>query len=388
MLRLIDSSQKEKLLDISSINNPPPAEEIIPKVNHMLNSMKYDYKIYDSVSETGKQFENIIRNYKEIYGTYSYLGYSDILAILIAYDMVQKHQPIDKILDVCDNYFLLASPVLSDYRVLINDVNIYYDNIKELCENGQSLTEILNNKIYQACVFTLELPLPKDVTLKNFWEQIDFIGRNTNKYFSENDVILYNIFYNFSSSISERYFAEDRVYTQEDYDVFSDKLNGIFKNSEYPTYMTHAGKSVDFIFIKNFIKYMNTNKGYFSDQVISLLHILKNNDLELGDDVSMKPKGNELPSLGENINFAYQKLKEENSTEKLEEFSSLLNELCIKDDKLFVLTVLTNNPHGKLEYIYDEYLIETLEDLFGRDALKRYNIKFNDAPNLNDSDCR
>ena len=83
-----------------------------------------------------------------------------------------------------------------------------------------------------------------------------------------------------------------------------------------------------------------------------------------------------------------QKLKEENSIEKLEEFSSLLNELCIKDDKLFVLTVLTNNPHGKVEYIYDEYLIETLTDLFGRDSLKRYNIRFNDAPNLNDNDCR
>ena len=152
--------------------------------------------------------------------------------------------------------------------------------------------------------------------------------------------------------------------------------------------MTHAGESADFIFIKNLVKYMNINKEYFPNQVINLLRILKNNDLELGDDVSMKPKGNELPSLGENINFAYQKLKEENSIEKLEEFSSLLNELCIKDDKLFVLTVLTNNPHGKVEYIYDEYLIETLTDLFGRDSLKRYNIRFNDAPNINDTDCR
>ncbi len=387
-LGLLDSSQVEKLLDIDSTNHSPSSEEIIQKVKHSLKSIKYNYKIYDSVSETSRQFENIISIYQKNIAEYSSLNYGNILAILIAYDMVQKHQPIDEILDVCDNYFLLASPILSDYRILINEVNTYYDNIKDCCENGQNLVDILNNKIFQACMFQIELPSPKDITLKNFWEQLDFIGKNTNKYFSENDVILYTPFYKFSSSISARYFSEDRVYTQKDYDIFSNKLNRIFKNSEYPIYMTHAGKSVDFIFIKNFVKYMNTNKEYFSNQVISLLHILKNNDLELGDDVSMKPKGNELPSLGENINFAYQKLKEENSIEKLEEFSSLLNELCIKDDKLFVLTVLTNNPHGKLEYIYDEYLIETLADLFGKDALKRYNIKFNDAPNLNDSDCR
>lgn len=387
-LDLTDLSQKVKLQYINSANASPSPEEIIQEVNRTLKSIKYDYKIYDSVSETSKQFEKIISIYKKIAETYSALSHSDILTILIAYDMVQKHQPIDEIVDVCDNYFLLASPILSDHRVLINEVYTYYDNIKDLCENGQSLTDILNNKIYQSCMFNIELPSPKDITLKNFWEQLDFIGKNTNKYFSENDVILYNLFYKFSSSISARYFSEDRVYTQEDYKIFSNKLNQIFKNSEYPIYMTHAGKSTDFIFIKNFVRCMNTNNEYFPEQVISLLHILKNNNLELGDDVSMRPKGNELPSLGENINFAYQKLKEQNSNEKLKEFSSLLNDLCIKDDKLFALTVFSNNPHGKLEYTYDEYLVETLVNLFGRDSLKRYNIKFNDTPDLSDSDCR
>lgn len=374
-LNLVDPSQKEKLLNIDSKNTSLSPEEIMQKLTTEMETLKCDYQIYDSPSQTSKQFENIIAIYYNKIKHFP-LSYSNALSILIAYDMIQKHQPIDEVQDVCDNYFTLVSPLYADYKILINEVHAYYHNVKELCKKGQSLSDILNNKVYQAYLFKTQLPLPKDITLENFWQQLNLIGKNTYRYLSENDIILYDLFYIYSSNISARYFVEDRVYTQEDYNIFSNKLNKIFENSEYPAFMTHAGKSADFIFIKNCIKYVNSSMEYFPDQIINLLHILKNNVLELGDDVL----GNELPSLGENINYAYQKLKKQNSNDKLKEFSSLLNDLCIKDSILFDLTIFTDNPLGKIKYIYDGYLIETLVDLFGRDSLKRYNIIFKDSP--------
>ena len=74
--------------------------------------------------------------------------------------------------------------------------------------------------------------------------------------------------------------------------------------------------------------------------------------------------------------------------EKLDDILISRQEVENIENELKNITQEYEKYREKLEYIYDEYLIETLADLFGKDALKRYNIKFNDAPNLNDSDCR
>ena len=386
-LDFIEPKLKEKLLNKDSKKTPLSKEEHLEQSKQSLESIKYDYKIYDSVHTTAKQFNKLLSIYGDISFKYSSLGARDMLSILVAYDMIQKHQPISEIFDISKQYFKLICPNVSYLKILANTVNCYYDNIKDLCADGKDIIDILNEKIYQSCIFTTELPDPQSITLENFWKKIDFIGKNTSKYFDENEVNLFYHFYILSDSISERYFSEDRVFTQRDYNIFSEKLKQIFKTSNYPIYLTHSGLSADFIFVKNFIKHIATNSDNFIDNVISLLNILKNNSLELGESLLLKHRGDELNTLSSKISYAYEKLKEQNSTKKTEEFTSLLNDLCIKDDTLFALTIIPSENLGKNTYLYDQSMMQLLYGLFGKDFLKKYNIAPNEI-NLEDNDCR
>ena len=66
---LLEPNLREKLLDIDSDKVSIQSEdETMKKLKESLDSIKYNYKLYDSVPQTGKQFKDLFSLYNKVAG--------------------------------------------------------------------------------------------------------------------------------------------------------------------------------------------------------------------------------------------------------------------------------------------------------------------------------
>lgn len=102
-----------------------------------------------------------------------------------------------------------------------------------------------------------------------------------------------------------------------------------------------------------------------------MLNIIDKNNLHLGDGQNYQAKGDQLDNLGLKINLAYKQLKKKPDSKEFNDFSSLLKSLCLEKDTLVTLMTVPDEEHGELVYYNNEFIIQTLTDLFGKETLEK-----------------
>lgn len=369
---LLEPNLREKLLYIDSDKvSIQSDDETMKKLKESLDSIKYDYKLYDSVPQTGKQFKDLFSLYNKVAGKYSALTLRDFLPIVITFDLAQKNKNINDTYSAATDYYMLIGPSRAEHRILANKIYSYFDYISDLCHNGKTITDILNSYVYKSCCFQRDYSQQNIPSAENLWSYIDEIGNLTKKYFDEEAIILYDTFYQLADTVSIKYFYQKKLYNQEDYSIFIQKIENIFRKCAYPKYMYASGYTPDFIYIKNLSEEIDINADYFTDQIITLLNIIDKNNLHLGDGQNYQAKGDQLDNLGLKINLAYKQLKKKPDSKEFKDFSSLLKSLCLEKDTLVTLMTVPDEELGELVYYNNEFIIQTLTDLFGKETLEK-----------------
>lgn len=347
---------------IKSLENNISKEQFFDKIQKLLPSPEYSYKLCKTADEFKQQYYYIVSLYSKI--PRASFRDMDILSVLIAYDMAYKHIPRSDLLKIVDQYYELIGNSHLDRLMLYAKTLDYLGDINQKLDTN--ILKILNDKIYSSKKYDIQIPRPDGITSDNIWQKFETFGKATLNFNQKYNLSLYQFYFSYIKCYSYKYFSEDRLYTFDDYKSFTNQMENILKQIDFPEYMIYAGNSPDYIFIKSLSDAIPINSPHLTEQIIFLLQLLndKNLDLNLGYDFSPQFKGAELDEFCMKINLTWKSLCQNKDDNKKQKFLSCIDDLCFTSDKLIALTtILKESPDCKIRSIQNSFIYETLSDI-------------------------
>lgn len=295
-------------------------EERTKRIEAAVPTGEFDWKIHDNIFDTIMQMTNGLKNFYDKSDSKlkcRTFGNTSFYALAICYDMVQKgiEEPTDEhIMQYCG--LMISDPNMETWIKSL--VNTYFEKVQQQSEDGRGIVEIINQNLIDNAELMIQVDIIKqETTRENYWENLKKIAELSKRYGVERQNDFYGRVYDVFLEMSQEYFEDDKVYTIEEFTAFREQMQAVYDIAGMPDYINATGKTPDKIFLKSAIVHSRETSENFSEQMISLLRIIKDGNMELGMYTE------DLEDFGVKIASAYDTIEATHQQEQMLEFQNL-----------------------------------------------------------------
>lgn len=306
-------------------------EERTKRIEAAVPTGEFDWKIHDNMFDTVMQMNNGLKNFYDKSDSKlkcRTFGNTSFYALAICYDMVQKgiEEPTDEhIMQYCG--LMISDPNMETWIKSL--VNTYFEKVQQQSEDGRGIVEIINQNLIDNAELMIQVDIIKqETTRENYWENLKKIAELSKRYGVERQNDFYGRVYDVFLEMSQEYFEDDKVYTIEEFNAFREQMQAVYDIAGMPDYINATGKTPDKIFLKSAIVHSRETSENFSEQMISLLRIIKDGNMDLGMYTE------DLEDFCVKIASAYDTIEATHQQEQMLEFQNLFLHNYLYTDNL------------------------------------------------------
>ena len=220
-------------------------------------------------------------------------------------------------------------------------VNTYFGKVQERVRNGKGVVEIINENLVDNAELMIQADIIREQTNReNYWENVTKIAELARKYGVERQNDFYGRVYELILEMTQEYFQDDRIYTLKDFNEFRSMMQAVYDVAGMPDYIRKTGKTPEKIFLKSVIVHSRETAENFQNQMVSLLRIIKDGNMELGESTE------DLEDFCVKVASAYDMLELNGTKEKRMEFARLFLHNYLNTNNLRATSVQIRRANG------------------------------------------
>ena len=294
-------------------------EELVRWIHSELPQQPIEYQVHENEDKIILQIDDIKGKYKESKLPVMFDEWNFYI-ILVAYDLLQKgmENPTEEDIRKYFDYIIFN---FNDIKIIIFQILKYMEYLRIECEKGKDLKDILNETLINSAIFLINLQRIKDRDLP-FWNKVNEATELIMNQPSDKLGFCFMLYFDVLSKMYKQSIDINRIYNEDDYDDFVERMRNAFGRAQIPDVIMEAGYTPESIFIKTISENLDFDSESFPVQVINLLKIVNSRNPNLG---MVTGRFNEL---GLGIRMSYEALQKAKDAEMLRMFEESLIIAC------------------------------------------------------------